>query len=508
MKMKHEIGRKKVLTIMVLSISILFSLLTIQNEAVDKTNNTSSKNTQTSSNTKANNTSNTGKTNNTTNTNTTTTGKSSNANLSNLGIKPHDFSGFKAATTSYKVTVPQNTETIEVYAKAQEAKATVTGTGKKKLEIGENKIEVVVTAEDGTKKTYTINITRGTQKEGTTTTNAGETNVPNGNGLSELSINGSTLSPDFQTNVYQYTTEYVGKDTKLNIGTVPTSEDYIVEIMGNENLKEGRNIITIAVSQKGGESIATYQITVNKRLAEEQEEGAISSNIIGIVVAIVILVAIIGFFVLRKKGSKNIAKDFSGVSLYKKHAMDKEETHNITTIPRQETNNITTMPRPEINDTTTISRSETNDMTTIPRQETNDTTIIPRPETNDTTTMPKPETNDTTTMPRPETNDTTTIPRQEINDITAIPEQETYNSTMIPKEEIQNTTRMPEEQIHETTAMPKEEYKEGEVQEIEKTSREELKEKFLNNYSNYEEDYEDKSKDGKRRSKHRGKRFK
>lgn len=467
MKMKHEIGRKKVLTIMVLSISILFSLLTIQNEAVDKTSNTSNKNTQTSSNTKASNsTSNTGKTNNTTNANTTTTGKSSNANLSNLGIKPHDFSGFKATITSYKVTVPQNTETIEVYAKAQEAKATVTGIGKKKLEKGENKIEVIVTAEDGTKKTYTINITRGAQKEETTNTNTGETNEANGNGLSELSINGSTLSPDFQTNVYQYTTEYVGKDTKLNIGTVPTSEDYIVEIMGNENLKEGRNLITVVVSQKGGENVATYQITVNKSLADEQEESEISSTIIGIVVAVVILVVIVGFFVLRKKGNKSIAKDFSGVSLYKKHAKEEKDKE--------------------------VSKTRR-------KEEKHSTITIPRPETNDTTTIPKQEINDTTTMSEPEINDTTTMPRQETNDTTTIPKQETYDAT-----------RMSEEQVHDTTVVPKEEYnyKEGQVEEIEKTSKEELKEKFLNNYSNYEEDYEDKSKDGKRRSKHRGKRFK
>ena len=36
--------------------------------------------------------------------------KSSNANLANLGIRPHDFTGFKYGTTSYEVEVPEDTE--------------------------------------------------------------------------------------------------------------------------------------------------------------------------------------------------------------------------------------------------------------------------------------------------------------------------------------------------------------------------------------------------------------
>ena len=52
---------------------------------------------------------------------TSTNKKSSNANLSNLGIKPNDFSGFKAGVTSYNVTVPEDVETVDVYATAQDS---------------------------------------------------------------------------------------------------------------------------------------------------------------------------------------------------------------------------------------------------------------------------------------------------------------------------------------------------------------------------------------------------
>ena len=49
-------------------------------------------------------------------TKTTTTGatakKSNNANLSNLGMNPNDFKGFKPNQTTYNVTVPNNVEKV------------------------------------------------------------------------------------------------------------------------------------------------------------------------------------------------------------------------------------------------------------------------------------------------------------------------------------------------------------------------------------------------------------
>ena len=54
---------------------------------------------------------------------------------------------------------------MEVYATAQDSGATISGTGNQTLEYGENALSVVVTAEDGTTKTYTINVTReGTEE--------------------------------------------------------------------------------------------------------------------------------------------------------------------------------------------------------------------------------------------------------------------------------------------------------------------------------------------------------
>ena len=342
---KYMKMQKKIIMVMMLSISILFSLLTIQTNAVNttnqgnnNTNQTSSSNTAVNQNTNRNNTNqtatkntttkNANNTNNTANTANTTKTKSSNANLSNLGIKPYDFTGFKSGTTSYQAIIPEDTETIEIYAKTQDAKATVTGTGKKTLESGDSKLEVVVTAEDGTKKTYTINITRGEQKEHDENLEEPE----DADGLSTLKIKNLDLSPEFKTDIYEYTAKYIGENTKLEIETIPTSENYKVEVIGNEDIQEGENIITVLVSEKNGDNVATYQITLNKSLVDEEaiareeaeKQAKQQKTIIGIVVAVVILIAIIVWIVVKRK-NKNVAEEFSGVSLYGKNHQEEKK---------------------------------------------------------------------------------------------------------------------------------------------------------------------------------------
>lgn len=250
---------------------------------------------------------------NTGTTNSDTNQKSSNANLSNLGIKPNDFSGFKAATTTYNVTVPVDVEEVEVYATAQDSKAKVSGTGKKQLEKGQNTATVTVTAEDGTKKTYTINITRKEDSE----ENEEETNTEEiqAEGLSELKIGDLKLSPNFETNVYEYTVKYIGEDTKLDINAIATNPEYIVEITGNEDLKEGENIVTILVSDADGNNVATYQVNVNKSLVDEeaikQEKEERQRNIIiGSIVAVIVL-AIIIFLIIRHKRNKDWEEEYN-----------------------------------------------------------------------------------------------------------------------------------------------------------------------------------------------------
>lgn len=253
--------------------------------------------------------------------------ESSNANLINLGIRPHDFSGFRSNTTSYSVTVPADTESVEVYAEAQDSSATVAGTGTVNLQEGENTVNVVVTAEDGTTKTYTIIITREAAEN-----TEENTEIIEGEGLVSLSIQNLELSPKFETNVYEYTVKYIGEDTALQIEANPTNEEYQVEIVGNEELKEGENLITILVSDSDGNNVATYQITVNKSLVDEEalareqaEQEQRKRMIIGAVIAVVVVIAIIVFIIIRRRRNRAFAEEYSGVPFY---GMNKDDNDN------------------------------------------------------------------------------------------------------------------------------------------------------------------------------------
>lgn len=274
--------------------------------------------------------------------------KSSNAYLRNLGIKPYDFTGFRYGTTNYNVTVPENTKSIEVYAEAQDSKAKLAGIGIKTLEDTKTKVDVVVTAEDGTKKTYTINITKGEVKEEDNTsktntiseesnTDSNNTNIEEkSNGLASLKINDLTLSPDFKTHIYEYNLKYIGKEESLDIKTQPTNADYIVEVVGNTDLKEGENIITILVTDKNGENIATYQITVDKSLkgeivtnSEDNQKYLISAGIIGTVFLIIVIV----FIVKRKRNT----------DYYYEYEEEEEDDNDEYTVNKIEENGVRNM---------------------------------------------------------------------------------------------------------------------------------------------------------------------
>lgn len=256
----------------------------------------------------------------------TVTEKSNIATLSNLGIRPNDFSGFKSNTYSYNVEVSNETEKIEVYAspaKGQENKQKISGIGTKTLKEGVNTFEVIVTAEDGkTKKTYTINVTRKEKVEQPQEEpekqpeETPEEPMEEIFGLSELKIEGLELVPQFQTDVYEYKIELKEDVEKLNITTLATEANSNIEIVGNENLKEGENIITIIVKGENEEKTATYQIIVNKIIEkqedtsnQEQDHKQMIKKIIVVSAAggviLIIVVALIIIKIKKSSGSEN-----------------------------------------------------------------------------------------------------------------------------------------------------------------------------------------------------------
>lgn len=189
--------------------------------------------------------------------------KSSDATLRNLGIRPNDFSGFKNYVMVYNHEVPNSVDKIEVYAEKSDPKAKIiSGIGTKNLSVGSNTFKVEVEAEDGTRKTYTLNITR---KEVVI-------------GLDSLTISGVELSPKFNSETYSYTVDLKEDLEQLQIQTKPTIANSKVKITGNEKLQNGENIITILVTHDDTEEIAKYEIIVNKEVEEKVEEADLENE--------------------------------------------------------------------------------------------------------------------------------------------------------------------------------------------------------------------------------------
>ncbi len=250
------------------------------------------------------------------------TTKSNNANLGNFGIRPNDFTGFTPSKTEYSTTVPNNVTSIEVYATKGQSGQTITGTGTKELQEGENTFKVVVTAENGTtQKTYTLTVTREAVAEENSeeTPEVGATELTEGFGLSNLEIEGVELSPRFSTDVYEYTAKYTGDANQLNIKTTPTEEGTNVEITGNENIVDGENLITILVTDSSGDKTVAYQITVQKQTIDEeaiakQEELEKQQQmrnyiIIGGVAFLVIVIIII--LIIRHRRNVRLAEEYT-----------------------------------------------------------------------------------------------------------------------------------------------------------------------------------------------------
>lgn len=83
--------------------------------------------------------------------------KSSNNYLKSLSVEGAQLTpAFNKNTLEYTVELEPRTEKISVSAQVDDYKASVSGTGEKEVSEGINFIEVVVTAENGTKRTYVI----------------------------------------------------------------------------------------------------------------------------------------------------------------------------------------------------------------------------------------------------------------------------------------------------------------------------------------------------------------
>lgn len=149
---------------------------------------------------------------------------STNNNLSSLGIDGVSLNPeFNGDTVEYSVELEAGTEKINVTANVADSNASVSGTGEREVTEGDNNIEVVVTAENGATKTYTIKATvkeynpikvKIGKEEYTVVRNKKNLTPPNNYEETSLTINDEEV-PAYQNKITKYTIVAL-KDSKGN----------------------------------------------------------------------------------------------------------------------------------------------------------------------------------------------------------------------------------------------------------------------------------------------------
>ena len=272
----------------------------------------------------------------------------SEARLKNLGINPkeYDFSGFKKDTLEYSVEVPNDVSEIEIYAEALSSKAKIKGTGKIELKEGENTANIEVIAEDGTKKIYSIDITRAKAEQPVEEEN-NEDEVEKIFGLSKLEIKNLTLNPKFNVKTYEYKVELTEDLNSLDILAQSNDSKSNVEIIGNENLKQGETTITILVTNPETEEVATYQIIVNKNVTQTSEVvgsvdwlkpstwGVKEKIIVGIAIALVIIIVVAIIIKIRLSRKEDEDLDLPGAEELDRALIEHQELAEDTEVKKE-----------------------------------------------------------------------------------------------------------------------------------------------------------------------------
>ena len=223
------------------------------------------------------------------NNNTKTDNKSNDNYLKSLTIKSsHEMEpSFNKDVNTYNIKVPYEVEKLDLSYITSNEKSKVEITGNEDFKVGSvNTVEIKVTAEDGSVRIYSLNVTRSTASSKTD--------------LKDITIDNVIITPKFDPNNQEYTAKVDGNTDKLDIKATPSDSSSKVEIIGNENLKDGHNTILIKVTDKDGFT-KYYSIDVEKEKEEPKVLGLTPLQF-GIIAGIIsLLLLLILFLLFRKK---------------------------------------------------------------------------------------------------------------------------------------------------------------------------------------------------------------
>ena len=168
--------------------------------------------------------------------------------LKDLKIDGVTITGFVGTKNSYTINDFSGTS-INITAVPNDLKSSVSGTGNKSLNIGKNTFNIVVTAENGSKKTYTIIVNKLDSRS-------------SNNDLKLLSVDKGTLN--FNKDITSYTLELEHDINEITISGTPDDNKASVSGIGTKVLKDYNNDFSIVVTAENG-STKTYIIKVLRK---------------------------------------------------------------------------------------------------------------------------------------------------------------------------------------------------------------------------------------------------
>lgn len=188
--------------------------------------------------------------------------KSSNNRLNGLSVDGYSLTPtFSSDNTNYSLIVENEVESIEVSAGAADGNASISGRGTHKLSVGDNTINIVVTAENGDTKTYTITVVRKAAQ-------TGGNDKPNNNG-GNTNTESDGFKTDLNINEDKKIVTKVGVGSSVNSimqGISYTNGCYGELLKSDGSKKDGEAIVStgdkLVIYKKDGSEFAKYDVVI------------------------------------------------------------------------------------------------------------------------------------------------------------------------------------------------------------------------------------------------------
>ncbi|MEI7419985.1 MAG: hypothetical protein WCK24_03900, partial [Actinomycetes bacterium] len=178
--------------------------------------------------------------------------RANNADLSALKINGQD------ALANSTITVLNSVSEAVVVAATVSPSATYRITSGTSLDVGSNQLQIVVTAEDGTERTYDVTVIRS------------EPLSANAN-LDSITVNAEEhLGVGFVVEVAYGT-------SSVDVSALTEDAAATYEVVGNTSLKTGDNIVRVIITAENGDS-ASYVFTVRVALSDNANASGIKVN--------------------------------------------------------------------------------------------------------------------------------------------------------------------------------------------------------------------------------------